>query len=126
MAERDLARLLEDLDVYRHDGVWAYGEGTGGPDAVFRFTEREGTCHIAPARPVSAAADAPGNRWAWLELTVCSDLDAVGFLAAIAAALARAGIPCNAIAARHHDHLFVPEPLADRAIEAILALREDP
>lgn len=119
MAERDLAQLLAGLAVHRHDGCWAYREGDGGADAIFRFSEREGVCHIAPA----SAETAEDNRWAWLEIAVYSDLNAVGFLAAIAAALAEAGIPCNAIAARHHDHIFVPETFADAAITAIEALK---
>ncbi|MEM0985178.1 MAG: ACT domain-containing protein [Pseudomonadota bacterium] len=118
MAERNLSRLLEKLAVYRHPGVWAYREGRGNEDAVFTFRERDGDSHIAPAGP-DAALD---NRWVWLELTVYSDLNAVGFLAAVATALAAEGVPCNAIAALHHDHIFVPDSLAARAIEAIEAL----
>lgn len=82
------------------------------------FREREGWTGIVPAAP-SAPEEA---RFAWLELAVHSDLNAVGFLAAIAAALAAAGIPCNAVAAFHHDHVFVPETSADDAIRAIEAL----
>jgi len=46
-------------------------------------------------------------------------LAAVGLTAAVARALADAGISCNVVAAAHHDHLFVP---VDRAAEAIEAL----
>jgi hypothetical protein len=45
----------------------------------------------------------------------------VGFLAAITARLAEAGISVNAVSAFHHDHLFVP---ADRGDEAMAALRD--
>jgi uncharacterized protein len=45
----------------------------------------------------------------------------VGFLAAITARLATAGISVNAVSAFHHDHLFVP---ADRADDAMVLLQE--
>ena len=55
----------------------------------------------------------------WLTLDIHSALEAVGLTATVARALTRAAIPCNVIAAYHHDHLLVP---ADRADEAILVL----
>ncbi|MEL6324322.1 MAG: ACT domain-containing protein, partial [Pseudomonadota bacterium] len=62
------------------------------------------------------------QQFVWLELTVYSDLNAVGFLAAVSAALAAAKIPCNAVAAYHHDHIFVPAEKAEEAIGVIEAL----
>jgi uncharacterized protein len=64
-------------------------------------------------------------RAAWLTLSVHSDLQAVGLTAAVAAALARAGVACNVIAAAHHDHLFVPLEAADAALVALNALSRD-
>jgi len=51
-----------------------------------------------------------------ITLTVHSSLDAVGFLAAITARLAAAGISVNAVSAFYHDHLFVPEHRAEEAL----------
>lgn len=48
-----------------------------------------------------------------------TSLDLVGLTAKVATVLAEAGISCNVIAGRHHDHLFVP---AERAIEAVRLL----
>ena len=83
------------------------------------FQEREGLSVITSAEALTPE----NNRWVWLELSVYSDLQAVGFLAQVAAALTEADVPCNAIAAYHHDHIFVPEGKADAAIRAIEALR---
>ncbi|MGY4371427.1 hypothetical protein ACVW1A_007492 [Bradyrhizobium sp. LB1.3] len=70
-------------------------------------------------------AEAAGLSYAFasrlITLTVHSALDAVGFLAAITARLAAAGISVNAVSAFYHDHLFVP---ADRADEAMAVLQE--
>jgi len=59
---------------------------------------------------------------AWLTLDVHSALEAVGLTAAFSAALGAADIPCNALAARHHEHLLVPADRADEAGAALEAL----
>lgn len=134
MAEADLSKLLATLSVTQHDGVWRFetipaDEASWAElvnlrdvrDIAMLFQEQEGLTVVA-----KAASDTPGeNRWAWLELSVFSDLQAVGFLSRVAAALTEIGVPCNAIAAYHHDHIFVPESRATDAIKAIEALRGD-
>lgn len=134
MAETDLSRLLATLSVTQHEGVWRFEtipvhEASWAElvnlrevrDIAMLFQEQEGLTVVT-----KAASDTPDdNRWAWLELSVFSDLQAVGFLARVAAALTEIGVPCNAIAAYHHDHIFVPETRASDAIQAIEALRGD-
>jgi hypothetical protein len=46
----------------------------------------------------------------------------VGLTAAVSAALTREGISANVIAAYYHDHIFVPEADAERALDALRAL----
>jgi len=46
----------------------------------------------------------------------------VGLTAAVAGALADAGLSCNVVAATHHDHLFVPEPAAAAALAVLRTL----
>jgi len=132
VAERDLSKLLASLSVKARDGIWRFetipsdeASWTGlvnlreVRDIAMLFQEREGLTVIT-----SAADDTPDdNQWSWLELSVYSDLQAVGFLAKVAEALADAGIPCNAVAAYHHDHIFVPIARANDAKTAIEALR---
>ena len=132
MAESDLSTLLSTLEVIRRDGVWRFEtidkDAASWADLVnlrqvrdiaMLFQESEGLTVIT-----SADDETPQeNRWVWLELSVYSDLQAVGFLAKVAAALSDAGVPCNAVAAYHHDHIFVPEAKAETAIAAIEALR---
>ncbi|WP_037515391.1 ACT domain-containing protein [Sphingomonas sp. PAMC 26621] len=52
-------------------------------------------------------------------LEVYSALDGVGLTAGVATALADNGIPCNMIAAYHHDNVFVPASMAERAIRIL-------
>ena len=47
---------------------------------------------------------------------------ALGLTAAFATALTKAGISANVVAAFHHDHIFVPERDAERALETLRAL----
>lgn len=123
MAERELSALLAGLSVIRHPGSWAFRSVTEIPsDAVMSFREREGWTAIMPA----SQADGADDRWAWLELSVFSDLHAVGLTAAVASALAAQGLPCNVVAAVHHDHVFVPEGTAEDAIDALESLARTP
>ena len=61
-----------------------------------------------------------GTPFARITLTVHSALEGVGLTAAVAGALAQAGIACNVVAGYHHDHLFVPW---DRREEALAILQ---
>lgn len=120
--ERDLARLLAELNVYRHPGDYSFATQESPPDlhaAIMAFQEREGWTYIILS-PDEAEEEA---RWAWLEITATSSLHAVGLTAALSTALAEAGIPSNVVAAAHHDHIFVPTAEAERAMTAIRALR---
>lgn len=132
MAERDLSKLLSSLHVKAREGMWRFEtinkDSASWAELVslrdvrqiaMLFQEDEGLTVIT-----AATDDTPAeNRWVWLELSVYSDLNAVGFLSKVAAALTQAGIPCNAVAAFHHDHIFVPEEKAGAAVAALEALR---
>ena len=119
--ERDLAKLLGGLVVTHRPGRWVFETRVDAPNlssVAMAFAEVEGWTVIREAGPDERSA------FAWLELSVHSSLEAVGFLAAISTALAGAGVPCNAVAAYHHDHIFVPEGLVETAISAIEPLRQ--
>ncbi len=89
-----------------------------GPIGLFR--EEEGVTLILPAEAAEGlSASAPMRM---ITLTVHSSLEAVGLTAAFATALTKAGISANVVAAFHHDHIFVPERDAERALETLRAL----
>jgi hypothetical protein len=86
-------------------------------DALMMFREAEGTTLI-----VDVDEDGLGNErmlWARITLRVQSSLTAVGLMAAVSAALAKRGIPCNPVSAFLHDHLFVPWDRRDDALDAL-------
>ncbi len=80
--------------------------------------EDEGVTLILDASHPAAPAS---PRFVQITLDVASALDGVGLTAAVAQALAAEGIPCNVVAGLHHDHLFVPEAQADRAVALLEA-----
>ncbi len=57
-----------------------------------------------------------------ITLRVHSSLDAVGLTAAVATALAAAGLSCNVLAGFFHDHLFVPYADGSRAVAVLQRL----
>ena len=54
-----------------------------------------------------------------ITMNVHSNLDAVGFLAAVAAKLAEHRISANVVSAFYHDHLFVPVEKAEQAVQIL-------
>ncbi|MEJ5105141.1 ACT domain-containing protein [Chryseobacterium sp. MYb328] len=59
----------------------------------------------------------------WITLEVHSSLSAVGLTAKFSQALSEAGISCNVVAAYFHDHIFVDEKDAVKAIEVLNTLK---
>jgi hypothetical protein len=125
--ERDLNALLRDMKPEMQPGAFVFctiPPNEPIPAAVnplLTFREHEGTTLVIRREE----AERVGLHYAFasslITLTVHSSLEAVGFLAAITARLAEAGISVNAVSAFHHDHLFVP---ADRAGEAMALLHD--
>src|SRR4051812_24413524 len=107
------------------DGIFVFctiAHGAEIPAAVtplLTFREHEGTTLVMPleeAEHLKLPHQFPSRL---ITLTVHSSLDAVGFLAAITARLAAAGISVNAVSAFYHDHLFVLEHRADEALRLL-------
>lgn len=92
------------------------------PQARGSFRESEGLSLILPLSLAQDAGFDTDLPMAQITLQVYSALDGVGLTAAVATALARAGIPCNMVAAFHHDHAFVPDDRADEAVALLTDL----
>lgn len=94
------------------------------PLAMFR--EAEGVSLILERDAAEAAGFPIAAPMALITLNVYSALDGVGLTAAVATALAEAGIACNMVAALNHDHVFVPVDRADEALAILRALQAGP
>ena len=104
------------------DGV--YGDG-GELQPIASFIEAEGLTLVVSKQRADDAGMAYDGVFRLLTLAVHSSLQAVGLTAAVSGRLASHGISVNVIAAFHHDHLFVPESQADRALELLRCLAGD-
>jgi hypothetical protein len=126
--ELSLQALLRDMKPEMREGIFVFcaiAEGTEIPAAInplLTFREQEGTTLVMRREE----AETTGLRHQFpsrlITLKVHSSLDAVGFLAAITARLADAGISVNAVSAFYHDHLFVPDHRADEALRLLRSM----
>ncbi len=91
--------------------------------ALMVMREEEGTTLILPLALANAAHLEAGFLCQKITLKVPSSLEAVGMMAAIAKALQQHGLPCNAVAGYHHDHLFVPTSQAEAALACLQDLQ---
>ncbi|MFZ5677263.1 MAG: ACT domain-containing protein [Pseudomonadota bacterium] len=120
---RDARAMLANMTPVLTAGEYVFC-ATKDADVVTRamplvlgwFREEEGVTLIlarADALALGFSGDMPMRR---IVLEVFSSLEGIGLTAAVAGALAAEGIACNMVAAFHHDHVFVPADMAERAL----------
>lgn len=119
-AVKDTGAMIAGMQPRRRAGAFVFrsfadAQATGSrlAEALGMFREDEGLTLILP----DDGRD--GDAMACITLGVQSALDGVGLTAAVSAALAEAGIPCNVVAAFHHDHIFVPVAQAQTALDVL-------
>ena len=93
------------------------------PKSLALFREAEGLALVLTHTDAAAHGFDVSLPMRRIVLEVFSALDGVGLTAGVATALADAGIPCNMIAAYHHDNVFVPEPQALQALALLQAVQ---
>ncbi|MEO0420308.1 MAG: ACT domain-containing protein [Pseudomonadota bacterium] len=123
----DLEGMLASMEPTLREGRYRFVPH--GPDEDFidllhrtfaMVREDEGVTLVIRAR-----RDDPGPLFAGITLQVHSALEGVGLTAAVAAALAAKGLPCNVVAGYHHDHVFVPWERREEALEILRAVSAD-
>jgi uncharacterized protein len=124
--EHDLSNLLADIQPILHPGTYVFctiavnEPVPGGISPILTFREQEGTALIVTLAEAEAAALRHQFPSRMITLNAFSALDAVGFVAAITARLAHAGISVNPVSGFHHDHLFVPVHRAEDAMRLLV------
>ena len=102
-AERDLTRLLAGMRPELAPGRYVFTTVAGpaappGVAPVVTVAEREGLTLVVRQEEADAAGLAYDYVAGWITLRIHSALDAVGLTAAVAGALADAGMSCNVVA----------------------------
>jgi len=127
--ETSLTTLLRSMNPQLNDGAYVFCSLTDaaqldGVQPLGSFQEAEGLTVILPRLQAEQLRLPYSYVAAWLTLHVHSALEAVGLTAAVADALAQAGISCNVIAGFYHDHLFVAHADGPRALAVLQQLTD--
>ncbi|MHB2140542.1 ACT domain-containing protein [Pseudomonas monsensis] len=122
--ETSLTTLLRSMSPQLNAGEYVFctlvdGQLPEGLEIVGSFREQEGLTLILERSQAERAGFGFDYVAAWITLNVHSALEAVGLTAAFASALGKAGISCNVIAGYYHDHLFVGQADAERAMQVL-------
>jgi hypothetical protein len=124
-AETNVQRLLANMEPELREGEYvfcslpadAFEDLKAEPLGWFR--EAEGITLILEREMAERDGLSYQGIWRLITLQVHSSLEAVGFLAAVTAELAAAGVSVNAVSAYYHDHLFVPAEKRDLAVKLL-------
>ena len=124
--EKNLHRLLASLSPELTGGEYVFCTFPGARYAdhaelepVAAIRESEGLTLVIPKRKADEKQLAYDSVFRRITLNVHSSLDAVGLTAAFSARLADSGISANVIAGYYHDHIFVQDECAEKALAAL-------
>ena len=122
--ETSLTTLLRSMSPQLNAGEYVFctlrdDQLPSGLEVVGSFREQEGLTVILERSHAERAGFSFDYVAAWITLNVHSALEAVGLTAAFATALGKASISCNVIAGYYHDHLFVGQADAERAMQVL-------
>ena len=122
--ETNLQQLLATLQPKLQPGDYVFCtvsslEGIPAENMIGSFKEEEGITIIIKKELAEALQFPYSFVTAWITLTVHSSLEATGLTAAFAAALTKENISCNVVAAFYHDHIFVNEQDAAKAMDVL-------
>ena len=93
-------------------------------DFLLCFKEKEGWTYILPREKADQLHISYSGVWAMITLNIHSDLEAVGFLAALTPKLAAEGISVNVVSAFYHDHLLVAVNKKEQALAILKNISE--
>lgn len=120
--EKSLQRLIQTMQPSLMEGTYAYvtvPNGRAMPPGLsplMTFREPEGVSLLVTEREAAFSGLPAAFFCRGILLNLNASLYAVGFLAAVAARLAKAGMSINIVSAYHRDYIFVPSARAEEAV----------
>lgn len=124
--ETNLQRLLGSMEPVLLDERYVFASVERVPEEcspLGTYREAEGWTVILPETEAAGLATVTAAMRC-ISLTIHSAFEAVGLTAAFATELAAHGISANVVAGFYHDHIFVPEGDAERALTALRTLSQ--
>ena len=107
-----------DYQFVLHPAIYVYTQNCpAGLIPFAQFKEEEGLSYVIPQEKAMGLPFTFPCRC--IQLSVNTVLEAVGITAKVSGVLAAANIPCNVIAAYHHDYFLVPLALGEKAFELL-------
>ncbi len=121
---RDHSVQERSFNPVLNKGRWVYcsagnASGIDQDDILFFFREKEGATIVLKQEAADRLELEYSFIASWITLDVFSSLEAVGLTSVFSKALADKGIGCNVVAAFNHDHIFVNQNDASRAMEIL-------
>jgi len=128
--EINLAHALNSMSVDCDNVLYGFASEpmpleTKLTDFEAAIREKEGTTIIAKSEYLDSQKIKYEGPYAKLTINIHTSLELVGLTAALAAKLTEQGISANVVAAFFHDHIYVPYEQRQKAINAILSLKDE-
>jgi hypothetical protein len=127
--EANLSILLKSMKPVLNEGEYVFCTlpdltQLNSTDIISSFTEKEGLSVIIKKELADRLNLSYSFVASWITLTIHSSLEAVGLTAAFSNALSEEDISCNVVAAYYHDHIFVAQKDAERAMKILQRFSE--
>jgi uncharacterized protein len=125
--EINLSNLIKNMQPILNEGQYIFCTVSSKNDLDFDkiihfFKEKEGFTTVVEKDYADEKGYAYSSSFAWITLLVHSSLEAVGLTAAFSNALAEYHISCNVVAGFYHDHIFVQQEFAQKAVDVLREL----
>jgi hypothetical protein len=120
----DLSKLIKSMTPKLNEGSYVFVtlKDVSSIDRnaiISEFKEAEGTSIIIEKNKADVLNLKYNYIASWITLTIHSSLDAVGLTATFSNELAKHNISCNVVAAFYHDHIFVDQKDAQKAMKVL-------
>ncbi len=122
--EKNLTVMIKNMDPYLNQGNYVFVsvkslEKIKREDTICEFKEEEGVTVVMRKSKADELELDYDFIASWITLKLHSSLDAVGLTAFFSNVLAENNISCNVVAGYYHDHIFVHEKDAEKAIKLL-------
>lgn len=122
--EKNLDIILKNLNPILNEGRYVYCyanniDNISFSKILFLFKENEGITVVLKKEDADEFNLEYSYVAAWITFKVHSSLEAVGMTAAFSTALGKENISCNVVAAYFHDHIFIDEKDAEKAMNVL-------